>query len=317
MAVYSMTGYACLHFSYSSHNPAEKTTLQADIPSPWRLTLELRSVNSRFLDLSFKLPDELRPFEAAMRDLLQKQLHRGKMELRAQLENGEQSTHGSPALALPSPQALHQLAYVQNQVLTWFPKAAPLSVAEVLRAAGSGKPSLPTDVLQDWLLSSLRTLIDHLQATRQTEGAQLAQTLRSRTQQLRALCEQAQPLIPKLVAQQRERFLEKWQEALQQADSGNIPAEAANERALTEAAALALRIDVAEELDRIQAHLQTIDTLLEQGGTLGKRLDFLMQELHREANTFGSKSSSLDTSHIGIDMKVLIEQMREQVQNIE
>lgn len=317
MAVYSMTGYACLHFSYSSHNPAEKTTLQADTPSPWRLTLELRSVNSRFLDLSFKLPDELRPFEAAMRDLLQKQLQRGKMELRAQLENGEQGSHGSPALALPSPQALHQLAYVQNQVLTWFPKAAPLSVAEVLRAAGSGKPSLPADALQDWLLSSLRTLIDHLQATRQTEGAQLAQTLRSRTQQLRALCEQAQPLIPKLVAQQRERFLEKWQEALQQADSGNIPAEAANERALTEAAALALRIDVAEELDRIQAHLQTIDTLLEQGGTLGKRLDFLMQELHREANTFGSKSSSLDTSHIGIDMKVLIEQMREQVQNIE
>lgn len=316
MAVYSMTGYACLHFSYSSHTPEEKTTLQADAPTPWRLTLELRSVNSRFLDLSFKLPDELRPFESAMRDLLQKQLQRGKMELRAQLENSEPGTHVSP-LALPSPQALHQLAYVQNQVLTWFPQAAPLSVAEILRAASSGKPSLPADALQDWVLNSLRTLIDQLQATRQTEGAHLAQALRSRTQQLRALCEQAKPLIPRLVAQQRERFLEKWQEALQQADNGNIPAEAAQDRALTEAAALALRIDVAEELDRIQAHLQTIDTLLEQGGALGKRLDFLMQELHREANTFGSKSSSLDTSHIGIDMKVLIEQMREQVQNIE
>lgn len=315
MSVYSMTGYACLHFPYSGHTLAEKTTLQADAPSPWRLTLELRSVNSRFLDLSFKLPDELRPFESAMRDLLQKQLQRGKMELRAQLENGEHGTHASASL--PSPQALHQLAYVQNQVLTWFPQAAPLSVAEVLRAASGSKPSLPADALQDWVLSSLRTLIDQLQATRQTEGAQLAKTLRKRTQQLRALCGQAQPLIPRLVAQQRERFLEKWREALQQADSGNIPAEAAQDRALTEAAALALRIDVAEELDRIQAHLQTIDTLLEQGGVLGKRLDFLMQELHREANTFGSKSSSLDTSHIGIDMKVLIEQMREQVQNIE
>ncbi|MDO4768933.1 MAG: YicC/YloC family endoribonuclease [Brachymonas sp.] len=315
MSVYSMTGYACLHFSYSAYAPVEKTTLPADAPSPWRLTLELRSVNSRFLDLSFKLPDELRPFESAMRDLLQKQLQRGKMELRAQLENSEHGTQAS--VALPSPQALHQLAYVQNQVLNWFPQAAPLSVAEVLRATGGNKPSLPADALQDWVLSSLCTLIDQLQATRQTEGAQLAQTLRKRTQQLRALCEQAQPLIPRLVAQQRERFLEKWQEVLQQADNGNIPAEAAQDRALTEAAALALRIDVAEELDRIQAHLQTIDTLLEQGGALGKRLDFLMQELHREANTFGSKSSSLDTSHIGIDMKVLIEQMREQVQNIE
>ena len=155
-----------------------------------------------------------------------------------------------------------------------------------------------------------------MQTARQAEGAQLAQALRNRTQQLRALCEQAQPMIPRLVAQQRERFLEKWQEALQQAGS-NISAEAAQERALTEATALALRIDVAEELDRIQAHLQTIDSLLEQGGLLGKRLDFLMQELHREANTFGSKSTSLDTSQIGIDMKVLIEQMREQVQNIE
>ncbi|MDO4796043.1 MAG: YicC/YloC family endoribonuclease [Brachymonas sp.] len=319
MAVYSMTGYACLHFSYSSHSSAEKTTqttLQADAPRPWRLTLELRSVNSRFLDLSFKLPDELRPFEAAMRDLLQKHLQRGKMELRAQLESGEPGVHGGP-LALPNPQALHQLAHVQSQVLTWFPQAAPLSVADILRAASNGKPSLPANALQDWLLGSLRALIEHLQATRQTEGAQLAQTLRSRTQQLRALCEQAQPLIPRLVAQQRERFLEKWQEALQQAGSGSVPAATAQERALSEAAALALRIDVAEELDRIQAHLHTIDALLEQGGALGKRLDFLMQELHREANTFGSKSSSLDTSHIGIDMKVLIEQMREQVQNIE
>ena len=314
MSVYSMTGYACLHFSYTQPASEEKATLSIDAPSPWRLVLELRSVNSRFLDLSFKLPDELRPFEAAMRELLQKQLHRGKMELRAQLE-APGSTHA--VLATPSPQALHQLTYIQNQVLTWFPNAAPLSVAEVLRTAGSGKPALPADALQGWLLQSLQTLIEHMQAARQTEGAQLAQTLRDRTQQLRVLCDQAKPLIPRLVAQQRERFLEKWQEALQQADTSCISAEAAQERALSEATALALRIDVAEELDRIHTHLHTINTLLEQGGLLGKRLDFLMQELHREANTFGSKSASLDTSQIGIDMKVLIEQMREQVQNIE
>lgn len=314
MSVYSMTGYACLHFSYPQPASEEKTTLSSDAPSPWRLVLELRSVNSRFLDLSFKLPDELRPFEAAMRELLQKQLHRGKMELRAQLE-----AHGGmhAALAMPSPHALHQLTYIQNQVLTWFPNATPLSVAEILRTASSGKPALPADALQEWLLQSLQALVEQMQSARQAEGTQLAQLLRTRTQQLRALCEQAKPLIPRLVAQQRERFLEKWQEALQQADTGGMSTEAAQERALSEATALALRIDVAEELDRIHSHLQTIDTLLEQGGPLGKRLDFLMQELHREANTFGSKSASLDTSQIGIDMKVLIEQMREQVQNIE
>ena len=314
MSVYSMTGYACLHLSYPDTNNEEKTTHFTDTQPGWRLTLELRSVNSRFLDLSFKLPDELRPFESAMRELLQKQLHRGKMELRAQLEANHHDPHGAPTS--PSPQTLHQLTYLQNQILTWFPNAAPLSVAEVLRTANPAKPTLAPDALQAWLLQSMHSLIAQMQTARQAEGAQLAQALRNRTQQFRALCEQAQPMIPRLVAQQRERFLEKWQEALQQAGS-NISAEAAQERALTEATALALRIDVAEELDRIRAHLQTIDSLLEQGGLLGKRLDFLMQELHREANTFGSKSTSLDTSQIGIDMKVLIEQMREQVQNIE
>ena len=198
----------------------------------------------------------------------------------------------------------------------WLGDATVGPAREVLRTANPAKPTLAPDALQAWLLQSMHSLIAQMQTARQAEGAQLAQALRNRTQQLRALCEQAQPMIPRLVAQQRERFLEKWQEALQQAGS-NISAEAAQERALTEATALALRIDVAEELDRIQAHLQTIDSLLEQGGLLGKRLDFLMQELHREANTFGSKSTSLDTSQIGIDMKVLIEQMREQVQNIE
>ena len=315
MSVYSMTGYACLHSSYPQTVTEQKITTPAGMQGQWRLTLELRSVNSRFLDLTFKLPEELRPFESVLRELLQRQLHRGKMELRAQFESFGNGLHGQ--LLLPDPQTLQQLAHLQDQVLARFTTAAPLSVAEVLRAAGPAQPQLSPEALQDWLLRSTRTLIEHLQAARQTEGAQLAQGLLRRTQQLRALCQQAQPLIPRLVAQQRERFLEKWQDALQQADAGNIPPEAAQDRALTEAAALALRIDVAEELDRIQAHLQTIDALLEKGGVLGKRLDFLMQELHREANTFGSKSVHLDTTQIGIDMKVLIEQMREQVQNIE
>jgi uncharacterized protein (TIGR00255 family) len=315
MPVYSMTGYACVHSSYPESDTGEKVTTSAPSGARWQLTLELRSVNSRFLDLTFKFPEEFRPFEAAARDMLQKRLHRGKMELRAQLEysrNGAGVRAEAPDLA-----ALQQLVCIQDQVLAWFPKAAPLSVAQVLEAAGPVVPVLAPAALQDWLLRCLQLLVDRLQAARQTEGEQLAQGLQARAQQLRLLCAQAQPLVPQLIAQQRQRFLEKWQDALEQAALGNVAAETANDRALAEAAAFALRIDVAEELDRMQAHLQTVETLLSQGGELGKRLDFLMQELHREANTFGSKSASLQTSHIGIDMKVLIEQMREQVQNIE
>ena len=140
-------------------------------------------------------------------------------------------------------------------------------------------------------------------------------------QGLRALAREAEPLIPQLVEQQRQRFLDKWNDAFQQASAQStanpVSAEAAQERALSEATAFAIRIDVAEEITRLQSHLDTIENLLNKGGELGKRMEFLIQELHREANTLGSKSAALDTSRISVDMKVLIEQMREQVQNIE
>ena len=127
---------------------------------------------------------------------------------------------------------------------------------------------------------------------------------------------QATPLVPQLVAQQRQRFLERWTEALGLGDSKIAP-EAAQDRALTEATAFAIRIDVAEEITRVDSHLDEIERLIKAGGEIGKRLDFLIQELHREANTMGSKSAALELTHISVDMKVLIEQMREQVQNIE
>jgi uncharacterized protein (TIGR00255 family) len=142
--------------------------------------------------------------------------------------------------------------------------------------------------------------------------------LRERTAHLRKLAAQAEPLLPAVVQRQRERFLERWNEAL--AASGatsSVPAQALQERALNEAAAYAIRIDVAEELARLASHLDEIDRLLQAGGEVGKRLDFLIQELHREANTLGSKSAALELTAISVDMKVAIEQMREQVQNLE
>ena len=317
MPVYSMTGYACLQSSYSAIESDEKSTSLPETRN-WQLTLELRSVNSRFLDLTLKLPEELRPFEAALRDLLQKKLRRGKVELRAQINVATSHAHQQAA---PSPATLQKLIALQDSVLAWMPQARTLSVAEVLQLVAMPRQSLPEDTLRKWLLGDAQKLLGNLQQARQTEGAQLAQSLQTRIVQLRELSQRAAPLIPQLVAQQRQRFLDKWQEAMQMGGmaggAGTLSAEAANDRALSEATAFALRIDVAEELVRLQAHLDTIEALLKQGGELGKRLDFIIQELHREANTLGSKSATLETSHISVDMKVLIEQMREQVQNIE
>jgi uncharacterized protein (TIGR00255 family) len=140
--------------------------------------------------------------------------------------------------------------------------------------------------------------------------------LMDRLSQLQQLARQAAPLIPQLVEQQRNRFLDRWKEAMTLTDGATLP-EAAQDRALTEATAFAIRIDVAEELTRLDSHLDEIGRLVTKGGEIGKRLDFLIQELHREANTMGSKSAALELTRISVDMKVLIEQMREQVQNIE
>ena len=161
-----------------------------------------------------------------------------------------------------------------------------------------------------------RQALQELSDARQREGERLADLLRERAVGLHALAQQAAPLVPLLVEQQKKRFLERWAEAMALSNPG-ASTQAAQERALTEATAFAIRIDVAEELGRLGSHLQEVQALLSGGGELGKRLDFLIQELHREANTLGSKSATLELTRISVDMKVLIEQMREQVQNIE
>ena len=301
MAVYSMTGYA---------------TAQSGSPSPGSsdaaqpaLGLEIRSVNSRFLDLAFKLQDDLRGTEPALRELLGNRLKRGKVEVRAWIEG-----RGDGTLRTPSTADLQKLVGLQDSIQAWCPKAAPLSVAEVLHLTAR-QQSLPGG-LHEQLIALAQTAIDGLVDARQREGKRLATMLLDRLQQLRQLATDAQPLIPQLVAQQRQRFLDRWNEALG-AGGATVSPETANDRALTEATAFAIRIDVAEELTRLDSHLTEIERLLKKGGETGKRLDFLIQELHREANTLGSKSSSLELTRISVDMKVLIEQMREQVQNLE
>ncbi len=300
-----MTGYASVQ-----HSSATDATDSDQKPGPnTRLGLEIRSVNSRFLDLSFRLPDELRACEPALRERLTARLKRGKVEVRAALENSNTNW-----LAEPSVRLLQRLNTIQDNVKAWLPGATALSVSDVIRLSSNDTPAS-----KDWqadLVALTDSALEALMTAREREGARLAIMLQDRITQLRALAAQAQPLIPKLVAQQRQRFMDRWQEAMGLTEGSHVP-EAAQDRALTEATAFAIRIDVAEELTRLDSHLDELQRLISKGGEIGKRLDFLIQELHREANTMGSKSAALELTHISVDMKVLIEQMREQVQNIE
>jgi uncharacterized protein (TIGR00255 family) len=289
MSVYSMTGYAT----------AAPTT---------RIGVEIRSVNSRFLDLTFKLPEELRGSEPALRERTTARLKRGKVEMRVWIEGRGESELQAPAAA-----ELQKLVGLQDGIQAWLPQAAALSVAEVLQL--TRRQSVAVTDGHDELLTLADQALAALMKAREREGQRLATMLLDHSRQLRQLAQEAQPLIPQLVAQQRQRFLDRWNEAM--GNAGSVGSEAAQDRALNEATAFAIRIDVAEEITRLDAHLSEIDRLLAKGGDIGKRLDFLIQELHREANTLGSKSSSLELTRISVDMKVLIEQMREQVQNIE
>ena len=310
MAVYSMTGYATGQ-SAGARSTGLTEAERSTFPS---IGIEIRSVNSRFLDLAFKLPDDLRASEPALRELLSSQLKRGKVEVRAWIENRQDT-----GPKVPSPQELQKLLGLQDSIRAWLPNAGPLSVSEILQL--SSRNMLDQRALQEPLLELAQNALTELVAARAREGQRLVDMLRDRLTSLRQLSNDAQPLIPQLVAQQRQRFLDRWNEALGaatgpgggQASSSDM----AQDRALTEATAYAIRIDVAEELTRLDSHLTEIERLLSRGGEVGKRLDFLIQELHREANTLGSKSSSLELTRISVDMKVLIEQMREQVQNLE
>jgi uncharacterized protein (TIGR00255 family) len=305
MAVYSMTGYA----SAQQSAPQAAGSHEAKGTAPGRLGLEIRSVNSRFLDLSFRLSEELRQHEPQLRELIAGKLKRGKVEVRAALETGAGDTLRDPTARL-----LQRLNALQDNVRSWLPDAKALSVADVIRLSAA-EAGVDTDWAEPLGELAARTL-DELMSAREREGARLATMLLGHLKQLRELAQQAKPLVPQLVEQQRIRFLERWKEAMALAEGATLP-EAAQDRALTEATAFAIRIDVAEELMRLSSHIDEIERLVKKGGEIGKRLDFLIQELHREANTLGSKSAALELTHISVDMKVLIEQMREQVQNIE
>ena len=303
--IQSMTGYAAA---------------SADSPRG-RLSLELRSVNSRFLDLQFRIAEELRALEPALREAIVARISRGKVDCRLYLND---SAGAGTAQAL-DPDAVARLKILSEQARKAFPDAAPLRVADILRWPGMVSEPRPDDERTYEIARALcREALEELLAARAREGTKLATVIGERIAAMRSRVEAVAPLVPQSIAAYRTKIEERLKEALATAD---------DERIRSEIALFASKVDVDEELERLRAHLGEVERTLKEGGgargargaapgvplssPVGKRLDFLAQELNREANTLASKAASAAVADCALELKLLIEQVREQVQNIE
>ncbi len=301
MTISSMTGYAvCSRDSDAG-----------------TITLEVKSVNSRFLDLQFRINDDLRALEPLLREAIVGRVARGKVECRMSFGRKEKSA-GSLAT---NDELLTALQLSQQAVLERFPNARPMSVNELLRWPGVLTESeLSQESLQADVQATMKAALDAFVESRQREGASLEAMLISRITEIEAIVERITPLVPQAIEQFRQKAIERLQEALGLAVADGRPTlakEEVHERIRQEVTLYGIRVDVAEELTRLSGHLTETRAILKKGGQVGKRLDFMMQELNREANTLGSKAALKELSDASMQMKLLIEQMREQVQNLE
>ena len=270
-----------------------------------QLAIVLKTVNHRYLEFQSRIPDELRSLEPAMREAVTARLTRGKVDCR--LTFTPKST--GPKSLVPDAQAMKSLQDAAAAVRAHFKDAAPLTVAEVLHWPGVlADESLSPDALRDDVAALFDTALKELNQTRAREGAKLEALLLERLDSMAVLAKEAAPLMPAAVKAFQDKLATKIAEA------GAAPTD---ERLQQEVVLYAARIDVDEELSRLVTHIGEMRRVLAKGGACGKRLDFLCQELNREANTLGSKSVANEITRIAVELKVLIEQMREQVQNIE
>jgi len=286
--VHSMTGYA---------------VASADSPRG-ALALELRSVNSRYLDVQLRVADELRSAEPMLRERIAARIARGKVDCRLAL-----SDSGRRAPQQLDAAALERARRLEREVLKAFPGAAPLAVADVLRMPGVlAEPPLEEAPTQAAVEGLCRSALDELCGSRAREGAKLAAIVLGRLSEMKKRLAEAAPLVPEAIAAFRAKLEERLREAL---GSGS------EERLRAEIALFATRTDVDEELTRLGAHIAEAERTLAKGGAVGKRLDFLAQEMNREANTLAAKAAGLRIADCALELKLLIEQVREQVQNIE
>jgi uncharacterized protein (TIGR00255 family) len=267
--------------------------------------IELRSVNHRYLDLQFRIPDDLRMLEAALRERLVARISRGKVECRI----GFNRLPAAQSSIQLNEELLRQLAQLDERVRDALPAAEPLGVSDVVRWPGIlGNDTLPMEELQERCLQLLDQALEDFNAARGREGKKLKAVLLERIDRMEGIVQSVAPRIPQLVSAYQDRLAARLREAMLDPES---------ERLKQELVMFAAKIDIDEELERLVAHLAELRRILDKGGAVGKRLDFLMQELNREANTLGSKSVDMEVTQAAMELKVLIEQMREQIQNIE
>lgn len=292
------------------------------------VTVELRSVNSRFLDVQFRLPDELRLAEQPIKERLSVELSRGKVEVRAHFSRTQSVEH-----AEVSEDTLQRAAAQLNRIRKVLPETASPSLLEIMSLSGPQHAQVDPDLWLAATQAALEHALKELSAGRLREGQRLAQVMLGVARQIHVIASEVELQMPTLLALHKERLAQKLRETVQNAfPSGftHISGAELSERLASESSLFALRIDVAEELARLKSHLTELEFLLQDSptssaklknntprGSAGKRLDFLFQEMNREANTLGSKAGSLEMTQAAIDLKLLIEQMKEQAMNIE
>jgi len=265
---------------------------------------EIRSVNQRYLELNIRLPDALRALEMPLRDACKTALHRGKLDISLRYDLNE-SNH---AITINTAQ-LAQLNHAINQIQQTLPEATQVNPIDLLNWPGLVENTqIQLSDYQDELLTSFNDALAQLNHARQREGEHIQSLLSQRTQAMRQQLQNLSPILPEILANQTAKLRERIAELTDHVDEARLA---------MEIAMMAQKADIAEEIDRLHNHLNEVERVINQQGAVGRRLDFLMQELNREANTLGSKSIDLRTTQTSVELKVLIEQMREQVQNIE
>ena len=270
----------------------------------WSLSFECKSVNSRFLDFTLKLPDVLKRSEPQLRKIVSDKIVRGKIELAIRLERAEQSSEACINL-----EKLSEIKDELDKVIELVPNARAPTALDILMTQGIWvSDKLDIEALNKECISIMPSVVESLRSRRLEEGARLEEILTERCNSIQAIVAKYRSQVPALQAAQRQKLMDRI----------NAIDIASNEKRLEEEMVfLANKSDVAEELDRLDAHLEAISDALASKEPCGRKLDFLMQELNREANTLGSKTTSLVTTNAAVELKVLIEQMREQVQNLE
>ncbi len=282
------------------------------------LTIELKSVNSRFLDLQFRMNDEFRLYEPVFRETIMQQVKRGKVECRLSFGRG---VHAPSSLRL-NDGLLAEVMKLQGEVHQRNPQAQAMTVNEILRWPGMIEEAAPDqEILQAQVKEAMAATVQAFTSEREREGASLTKALLEKVSAMQEIVVRIEPLIPQMLAQFRQKAVDRMQEALGIAIADSLPQtmtqQEAAERIRQEVTLYGMRIDVAEELARLKIHLDETKEIFRKGGMLGKRMDFMLQELNREANTLGSKAVIKELSDASIDLKLLIEQIREQVQNLE